>query len=173
MQENWKEIVSGWIVKSLPLLFSLLWMILSLIPLRSDLNLVARPMIGLMCVYFWTMYRSDLFGVFSVFVLGMFFDILSIAPFGIYTLLYLIMYVTVINVSKYITEKNFEILWVGFSLLLAGLMFVGWFMSSLYYTQFLPFKSFLFSYFISVALYPLVAGVNAWVMNVFLQDDDI
>lgn len=173
MQESWREIFSGWLAKFLPLICSFLWVILSLIPLKSDLNLVARPMIGLMCVYFWVMYRSDLFGAFSVFVLGMFFDILSIAPFGIYMLLYLIMYVMVINISKYITEKTFEILWIGFSLLSAGVMLIGWFVSSLYYAQFVPVKSFLFSYLISVALYPLVAGVNAWVMNVFLQEDDI
>ena len=173
MQENWREIFSNWVAKFLPLFFSVLWLIVSLIPLKSDINLVARPMIGLMCVYFWTMYRSDLFGVFSVFVLGMFFDALSIAPFGIYILFYLTIYVMVMNVSKYITEKTFEILWAGFSLLLAGVMFVGWLVSSLYYAQFVPLKSFLFSYLISVALYPIVAGINAWIMNVFLQDDSI
>ncbi len=173
MQENWKEIFSGWAVKFLPLIFSLLWGIVSLIPLKSDLNLMARPMIGIMCVYFWLMYRPDLFGVFSVFILGMFFDILSIAPFGIYMLLYLIMYVAVTNVSKYITEKNFEILWAGFALLLAGIMLAGWIVSSLYYMQFLPVKSFVFSYLLSVAVYPIVAGINAWVINIFLQEDDI
>lgn len=173
MQESWGDIFSGWVAKFLPLVSSFLWMILSLIPLRNDLNLVARPMIGLMCVYFWVMYRPDLFGAFSVFVLGMFFDVLSIAPLGMYMLLYLIMYVMVTNVSKYITEKTFEILLIGFSLLAAGVMIVGWIVSSLYYAQLVPVKSFLFSYLTSVALYPVVAAVNAWIMNVFLQDDDI
>ena len=66
MRENWREIVSGWIEKFLPLFVSILWLMVSLIPLRSDLNLTARPMIGLMCVFFWTMYRPDLFNLFSI-----------------------------------------------------------------------------------------------------------
>ena len=173
MQENWKEMFSALTAKFLPLVVSLLWGIISLIPLKSDLNLMARPMIGVMCIYFWSIYRPDLFGVFSVFFLGMFFDILSVAPFGLYMLLYLIMYVAVTNVSKYITEKTFEILWAGYALLLAGIMLAGWIISSLYYTQIIPPKSFIFSYLLSIAIYPIVAGINAWFVNIFLQEDDI
>ena len=173
MRENWREVVSGFIEKFLPLFISILWLIVSLIPLRSELNLNARPMIGLMCVYFWTMYRSDLFNLLSVFVLGIFSDVLSIAPFGIYLLMYLIMYLSVVKLIKYITEKTFEISWIGLSLLLFAVMVAGWFVSSVYYAQFLPVKNFLFSYLLSVALYPVVAGVNAWVSNVFLQEESI
>lgn len=173
MRENWREIVSGWIEKFLPLFVSILWLIVSLIPLRSDLNLTARPMIGLMCVFFWTMYRPDLFNLFSIFILGLFSDVLSIAPFGIYLLMYLLMYLAVSKLVKYITEKTFEISWIGLSLLLFAVMFIGWFVSSVYYAQFLPLKSFVFSYLLSVALYPIVAGVNAFISNVFLQEESI
>ena len=87
--------------------------------------------------------------------------------------MYLVMYLAVSKLVKYITEKTFEISWIGLSLLLFAVMFMGWFVSSVYYAQFLPLKSFVFSYLLSVALYPVVAGINAFVSNIFLQEESI
>ena len=61
MRENWRETVSNWVLKGLPLFVSVLWIMLLFIPLRSDIGANARPLVGVMCVYFWAVYRPDLF----------------------------------------------------------------------------------------------------------------
>ncbi len=173
MRENWRETVSNWILKGLPLFVSVLWIMLLFIPLRSDIGANARPLVGVMCVYFWAVYRPDLFNVWSVFILGVVSDILSVSPMGFYLFLYLVMFVLVTHLAKYITEKNFEILWVGLMLLMPIVLFCGWLVISVYYTQFLPVKAVFFSYLLSVALYPVVGGINALVVNSCLQDDNL
>lgn len=173
MRGNWQETLSSWMAKGLPLFVSLLWLMLSSIPLCSEIAANARPMVGVICIYFWTVYRPDLFNLFSVFILGLVSDIMSIAPFGIYLLLYLVTFLFVTNLIKYINEKTFEIMWIGLALLLPFILFVGWFMASVYYASFLPIKAMIFSYFLSVFLYPVIGGINALVVNACLQDDTL
>ena len=172
MREGWHEVLANWLLRWLPLFVSILWLMVSFIPLKSELSANARPMFGLMCIYFWTAYRSDLFSLMSVFVLGMISDVLSVAPLGIYLFMYLIMYLSVIKISKYINDKTFEILWIGLALLLPISMLSGWLLTSIYYADFLPLKSLLFSYLISIALYPIFGGINALVVNSCMQEEN-
>ncbi len=172
MREGWHETLANWLLKWLPLFVSVLWLMVSFIPLKSEISANARPMLGLMCVYFWTAYRSDLFSLMSIFILGLISDVLSVAPLGIHLFMYLIMYLSVTKISKYINDKTFEILWIGLALLLPVAMLAGWLLMSIYYANFLPLKSLLFSYLISVALYPLFGGINALIVNNCLQDEN-
>ena len=172
MRDNWLEMVESWMLRSIPLLVSVVWLMISFIPLRSEISANARPMIGLMCVYFWVIYRPDLFNLWSVFILGVISDVLSIAPLGIFLFMYLVMYLTVNNLIKYINDKTFEIMWSGLIILLPVVMLSGWLLMSVYYTQFIPVKGMFFSYLLSIALYPLIGGVNAMIVNRFLQEDD-
>ena len=102
MREGWNDTLVNWVLRWLPLFVSILWLMVSFIPLKSELSANARPMLGLMCVYFWTAYRSDLFSLMSVFILGVVSDVLSLAPLGIHLFMYLIMYLSVTKISKYI-----------------------------------------------------------------------
>ena len=83
------------------------------------------------------------------------------------------MFLLVTNLVKYITEKTFEILWIGLALLLPAVMFAGWLMMSMYYACFLPLKGMFFSSLLSVVLYPVVGGINALTANICLQDDSL
>ena len=56
--------------------------------------------------------------------------------------------------------------------LLPMAMLSGWLLTSIYYADFLPLKSLVFSYLISVALYPIFGGINAVIVNSCLQDDN-
>lgn len=172
MREGWNEALTSWMLRWLPLFVSVLWLMISFIPLRSEISANARPMLGLMCVYFWTAYRSDLFSLMSIFILGVISDILSVAPLGIHLFMYLVMYLSVTKISKYINDKTFEILWIGLALLLPVSMLSGWLLTSIYYADFLPLKSLIFSYLISVALYPVFGGINALIVNACLQDEN-
>ena len=106
------------------------------------------------------------------FLLGVFADLQSTGPLGLNLFMFLVMYLLVINLSKYIPEKTFELMWLGLSLLLFAVLFSGWFLLSVYYAQFLPIKGLVFSYFISLAVYPVVGGINALIVNNCLQEDN-
>ena len=126
----------------------------SVFPLGICSNTYSSFVVGLLCVFFWAVYRPYLFGLGAVFLLGVFADLQSTGPLGLNLFMFLVMYLLVINLSKYIPEKTFELMWLGLSLLLFAVLFSGWFLLSVYYAQFLPIKGLVFSYFISLAVYP-------------------
>ena len=169
MRENWREVINGWFLKCIPLLMSFVCLMLSFIPLKSEISANARPMVGIICVYFWVIYRPDLFNLWSVFILGVVSDILSLAPMGINLFMYLLTYLAVVNLIKYVNDKTFEILWAGMALLLPVIMFAAWLVISIYYEHFVPLKGLFFSYLLSVVIYPIIGGINAVVVNRFLQ----
>ena len=172
MRENWREILNNWLLRCVPLVVSILWLLLSFMPLKSEISANARPVVGLMCVYFWAIYRPDLFNLWSVFILGAVSDMLSVAPMGINLFMYLLTYTAVVNLIRYVNDKTFEILWAGIALLLPAVLLAGWFLMSVYYAEFLPVKSLFFSYMLSVVAYPLIGGINAVVVNRFLQEEN-
>ena len=171
MKEDWRETFLNRFYALLPLLFSVALIALSFLPLKSSLADNARPAVGLMCVYFWLIYRPDLFNLGTVFVLGIFTDIASSTPFGSSLLTMLVMYLLVTNLIKYLNGRVFVVLWIGMALLLPVCLLVQWLSISIYYAQPLPLLPLFFSYLITLAFYPIVGGINALVLNIFLQED--
>lgn len=171
MREDWQETAGRQFLRFLPLLVSAALILFSFLPLKSDIADNARPETGLMCVYFWLVYRPDLFNLGVVFVLGMVADAASSAPFGSGLTAMLVMYLMVTNLIKYLNGRTFIVLWVGIAALLPVCLLVRWLLVSVYYEQMMPVSLVLFSYLTSLACYPLVGGLNAWVLNSFLQDD--
>ncbi len=171
MKENWQENALNHFYALMPLLFSVVLVALSYLPLKSSLANNARPDIGLMCVYFWLIYRPDLFNLCSVCFLGIFVDIVSSTPFGNYLFSMLVMYLLVTNLVKYLNGRVFVVLWVGITVLMPICFFVQWLLLSVYYAEPLPVLPLIFSYLVSLAFYPIVGGINAVILNVFLQDD--
>ncbi|MBR1649181.1 MAG: rod shape-determining protein MreD [Alphaproteobacteria bacterium] len=173
MREDLDEFIGSLSVKILPLFMSVLWLIAARIPLHSEIFANARPLAGLMCVYFWSLYRPDLFGLVSVLILGITADILSLAPFGLYLFIYLIQYLIVVNSAKYAGDKTFETAWLGICITMLPALFAGWLLASVYYAFLLPLKGLFFSYLLSVALYPILGGANAFMLNVLMKDEEL
>lgn len=171
MTEEWQEVTGSWFYRKLPLLFSVVLVLFSFLPLKSDIADNARPAVGLMCAYFWLVYRPDLFNLPMVFILGIIVDAASAAPFGSGLTAMLVMYLLVTNLIRYLNGRIFVVLWVGIALLLPFCLLTQWMVLSLYYEHMLPLSLLFFSYLMSLACYPVVGGLNALVLNRFLQDD--
>lgn len=170
MTEDWRENIGGVFNRSIPLLVSLFMILFSYIPLSSSLANNARPLVGLLCIYFWLIYRPDLFNLFSVFILGLTADILSATPLGINIFSFLIMYLLVTNFLRYLNGKPFIVLWFGFALFLLPVILSKWLLLSIFYSSFMPAMLLLFSYLITVCFYPIINGVNSVALNLFLKE---
>jgi len=169
MKEVWGE---GWFFRGLPLLVSLCLLLFSYIPLGSAIAGNARPDINLICVYFWLVYRQDLFNLFSVFILAVAADIFAAAPMGLNLFSLLLMYVTVTNTVKYLNGKPFGFLWIVFAVFLPISLLGKWLLASIYYGHFLSLGMLLFSYLMTVLFFPPVYAASAWILNSFLQDEE-
>ena len=171
MRESWQDTFSVWWYRSLPFIISVIMLLFSFIPLNSELANNARPAVGLMCAYFWLVYRPDLFNMFSVFILGFISDVISLSPIGSSIISYLLMYVLVMHLIRYLNGKAFIVIWSGLALLLAAALLIKWVVLSIYYNEILPFGILIFSYMVSLAIYPVIGWVNALVLNRYLRDD--
>ena len=173
MGKNLDENISSLFQRLLPFLSWVLLVLLSYIPLDFMFLNSIRPAIGIICVYFWLQHRPDLFNLGSVFCLGLVDDVISSSPFGSNVFEMLLMYVLVNNTSRFLNAKPFVVLWYGFGVLALMTMLSRWLLVSVYYSQFLPLSMLFFSYMVTIAVYPLISLLLAFVQNNLIQDDDL
>ena len=170
MSEDLDENISSLFQRWLPFGVSVLFVIIFYMPLGFlSLNGI-RPMVGIACVYFWLQHRPDVFNLWSVFGVGVVADILSSSPMGANILEMLLMYSFVNVTSRFFNAKPFVVLWYGFMLLTLAVLFINWLLLSVYYSQFLPLSMLLFAYLITIAIYPLLSLLLAFVQNKLMKE---
>lgn len=159
--------------KSLPLVSSMVFLLLTFAPLNIVVFNNVRPDLGLVCIYFWLLHRPDLFGLVSIVVLGLLASTISSALPGISLLAYLTMYVLVYSTQRFFNAKPFVVVWYGFMALALATLLIKWLVASVYYSRFLPVSILMFSYFIAVAVYPLISVILAFIQNRFIQEESL
>ncbi len=172
MSDEFQENLIASIQRFLPFVTSVLWVLVSYLPLDTFTANNLRPDVGLTCVFFWTLYRPDVFNLFSVYLLGLVVDIVTSAPFGSNVFSFLVMYLLVSNLAAYFTAKPFVVTWYGFALFGLITMLARWLLVSVYYSQFLPLPMLMFSVLATIACYPVIGLVNAFIENVLMKDED-
>lgn len=172
MSDELNENITSLFQRFLPQISSLLLLFLSYIPADFGLLSNIRPAMGMICAYFWMLHRSDLFNLWSVYLLGVVDDIVTSAPLGSNVFSLLVLYVLINNMSRFFNAKPFAVTWYGFMLLALLSMFARWLLVSVYYKQFLPVDLAFFSYLVTVAAYPLISLLLAYIQNTWIQDGE-
>lgn len=171
MQDDVAENLKTYLQRAMPLLFSIFLILLSYVPFDFPHSGSIRPAVGMVCVYYWMIHRSDLFNLVSVYVLGLMEDVISSVPFGSNILSLLILYILLNNLGRFFNGKPFIVTWYGFAILSLLTFFAKWLIISIYYGQFLPVWVGLFSYLVSIAAYPVLSLMNAFVQSYLIQDE--
>lgn len=172
MSENLDGNITSLFQRLLPFLSSVLLVLLSYVPIDFIFLNNIRPAIAMICVYFWMFHRPDLFNLWSVYFLGMIDDIISSAPFGSNIFALLVLYVLINNASRFFNSKPFVVTWYGFAGLSLLALLARWFVVSIYYGQFLPLTILLFSYLVTIAAYPLISLLLAFIQNKMIRDEE-
>lgn len=172
MNDEWSENLTLYFQRLLPLLFSLLLLFVSYIPLDLPISNNIRPVVGMICTYFWLLHRPDVFNLLSVYLLGLTEDVISSAPFGSNIFALLVLYVLVTNLSRFFNAKPFVIIWYGFALLSLVTFLSRWLLVSVYYSHFLPLATVMFSYLVTAAAYPILSLINVFVQNRLMTDEE-
>jgi rod shape-determining protein MreD len=82
--------------------------------------------VGLMTVFYWAIYRPDLFPAIAAFVLGLWQDILVGSPMGLHALILLLVNWIIISQRKFFQGKSFAVIWWCFSLVSLASSLVSW-----------------------------------------------
>ena len=107
MRNGWQEKWRLFWLHSIPLWTTLVLMFLFLVPVSSSEWNHFRPNIGLICVYYWTLKRGQIFGFFSAFVVGLLTDAYSSSPLGVNILLMLLTMAVTLWLAHYFQNAFF------------------------------------------------------------------
>lgn len=153
-----------------PFLSTLLFVLVSVVPLQLPGFAVVTPSFALMAVFHWTIYRPDLLPLSAVFVLGLLLDLVNGTPYlGTSALILLIARTAVLTQRRRFVNRDFSVLWLGFLVLAAGTFAFGWGFVSLLSGRILGTRPFIFEAVLTVACYPVGSYLLARLHRTFLR----
>jgi len=140
-----------------PTLLTFLLAILSAVPLGIPAYTAVTPSFLLMSVYHWTLYRPEQLSYAALFLIGLFFDLLTSAPgttVGLTPLILLLARWAVLSNRRNFVARGFPFVWSGFAALVAVAATVQWILASLLTLRLMEAHSALFQAVLTVGLFP-------------------
>ena len=113
---------------------------------------------SLLCVvYFWSLYRPDLFSAPAAFATGIIHDALAGLPLGATALILLLVRQLVVVQQRFFVARSFLVVWCCFALLAPAVEIARWLLISLWWGRFFDLTPVVLSLLLTMALYPLAS----------------
>lgn len=128
------------------------------------------PLLPLMAVYHWSLYRPDLMPAAAVFVLGLMVDALTGAPIGVNAGIFVVVRGVVESQQRFFIGKSFAIVWFGFALVLAGALALSWILVSAFHVAIIAPGALAFQFALTLGGYPVLSWLLLrWQQTVLRQ----
>jgi rod shape-determining protein MreD len=108
-------------------------------------------------VYFWSLYRPDLFTPTAAFLTGLVYDGLAGLPLGLTSLALLLVRNLMILQQRFFVTRSFLVIWSCFLLLAPAVEAARWLLSSLWWGHLFALQPLLFELMVTMALYPVAS----------------
>jgi rod shape-determining protein MreD len=159
-----------WVRHLIPLAVTLLLLLLTAIPTRAPGFAGIAPMLPLMGVYYWAIYRPDLLPAWLAFLVGLLYDIIGGTPLGVNALVMLLVQGTAASQRKFFLGKSFAVAWWAFGLLTAGAVGLAWLLVSFIYGRAVDPLPVIFEYLMTLSIFPVLTWTLARTQMAFLKD---
>lgn len=146
-----------WARQLTPFGLTLLLVIVNVLPLQVPGFARVVPMLALVAIYHWAVYRPELMPGYAVFVIGLLQDLLSGVPMGTNALVFLSVYAVVLWQRRFFVGKSFLITWLGFAVVSAGAAVQSWALVSAFYATLVEPRALLFQYMLTLGFFPMLA----------------
>lgn len=164
-----REAGGGFPNKLVPFLTTLLFVLISVVPLHIPGFAVVAPAFTLMAVYHWTIYRPDLLPPVAVFVAGLLLDLLNGTPYvGTSALSLLLTRSVLMGQRRFFVNRLFPVLWAGFLVTTAAVVAFEWALVSLLHGALLGARPVVFEALLTVATFPLASYLLARAQRAFV-----
>ncbi|MBT5195414.1 MAG: rod shape-determining protein MreD [Rhodospirillaceae bacterium] len=141
----------------IPFAISVLLILTAILPYGLPKSSLAAPVLALISVYYWSVFRPELMPAGAAFLLGLMVDVLSGGPPGLNALILIIVHWAASGQRRALAGKSFAVGWLGYLLIAAGAAIINWFVASLFHATVIESVPLLVSHAIGTAAYPLVA----------------
>ncbi|WP_259780763.1 rod shape-determining protein MreD [Aestuariispira ectoiniformans] len=142
-----------------PVLLTLVFIMVQQVSLHIPNFAQVSPLLALISIYYWAIYRPDLMPMLAVFLLGLADDLMSGSVLGVSSFIYLICYALVGAQRRFFYVKGFGIVWWGFMLVAALMIALKWVVVCLLDQNLYSFLPSVFSYLMSLAFFPIMAVI--------------
>jgi rod shape-determining protein MreD len=151
-----------------PFATTVLLVVLNAIPLPIPDYRTIVPLVPLMAIFYWAMYRPDLMPVLAVFFIGLLEDVLTGAPLGQNAFVFLATHGIVRGQSRFILGHGFFVVWAVFVMIVAGAGGVSWLVATFLYRGVVPPAPAVAQLALTLAMFPCVAWLLLKVQRAFL-----
>jgi len=131
------------------------------------------PSFGLSAVFYWSIYRPDLFRPMTVFVLGLLNDVIHFLPIGLSAAVFLSVHQLSYSNRRFFVGQIFYMLWTGFIIASIFSMILIWCVMSIYNGKFVPIIPVIIQNVITIILFPLPAWILIKIQRVFLSREKV
>ena len=153
----------------LPFSFTILLIMISLLPVRPPDAAPLVPSLALIAVFFWTIYRPDLMPEWAVFLIGLFQDLMGGGLVGIGILSLLIVQQIVKTQRRTCINAPFFLVWSIFALVVLGAEAVVWILTCGLHLRLISPMPGIFEGLLTLAFYPLLAWLFARMQRLLLR----
>lgn len=123
------------------------------------------PFSTLCVVYFWSIYRPDLFTASAAFLIGLVYDGLAGLPLGMNSLALLLVRHLVVTQQRFFLARSFPVIWFCLALLAPGVIGVRWLLGCLWWGRWFALEPLLFEVVLTLALYPPISWLLGRIHN--------
>lgn len=153
----------------IPLLSALIFIFISVLTWPIPYWGQVAPSLGLAAVFYWSVYRPDLFRPMTVFGIGLIFDILHGSPLGLTACVFLIIHQMSYSYRRFFVGQVFYMLWFGFASVALLSMAITWLVTSFYNGKIIPLWPVFIQTMMSIAFFPLPAWILIKLQRAFLS----
>lgn len=158
-----------WIRHLVPFGVTLILLMIGLVPTRLPAFAIIAPILPLMGVYYWSIYRPDLMPPSAAFLLGLLHDIIAGMPLGVSALVMLAVQAVTASQRRFFLGNTFFVAWWGFALMALGAMTAIWLLACMLFAHIIPPKAVMFEYLVTISAYPVVSWLLARTQVAFLR----
>jgi rod shape-determining protein MreD len=148
-----------WARRFLPAGLSLLFVLVTVVPVPMPGYASLVPMLTLAAVFFWAVHDPRLLPPIVIFAIGLIQDSLSGAPMGTGTVVLLAVYGITVAQRRTFRNRSFIQVWAGFTMVAATAVVLQWLLTVAVDGAFAPPRVLLFQSILTIAVYPLVTWV--------------
>lgn len=149
-----------------PAVLVLLAILLMAAPLRVPSAMAVTPLLSAIAIHHFSLYEPDRLPGWIALLLGLFMDLLSGGPLGVWAAVFVAMRYLVDNNSRYLAGHGFAIGWLGFVLTCGLALGAVWLLMSLLVVEVINPRPALLQLVVTAALYPpfgwLLGKLSAW-----------
>ena len=118
--------------QTVPVVTMLLLALISSMPLGSFHTFEIFPMLNIIVIFYWTVYRPDLVPPFVLFLIGLIDDVVMGTPLGLMASVFVLLYGVTLTQRQFFIEKSFYVTWLGFSIISAVCICLIWVLVALF-----------------------------------------